>query len=127
MLNIGSMAAFMPGPHMAVYHATKSYVVSFTEAVARELKDTGVTITTYCPGPVATGFQRRAGMTELRLVRVINRFRRKSAPKRGGKRSKKARSSPFRAVLMRWGRLSRVLPRRMTFAGLEFFHTPVRR
>jgi len=128
VLNIGSMAAFMPGPHMAVYHATKSYVVSFTEAVARELKDTGVTITTYCPGPVATGFQRRAGMTESRLVRVIKPISAEVCAKAGWEAFKKGEVIAFpRGVDAVGAFFSRVLPRRMTFAGLEFFHTPVRR
>jgi short-subunit dehydrogenase len=60
ILNVASTAAFQPGPYMAVYYATKAYVLSFTEALNRELKDTGVHATALCPGPVATGFQARA-------------------------------------------------------------------
>ena len=56
VLNIGSTAGFMPGPLQAVYFATKAYVVSFSEAIAHELKGTGVTVTVLCPGPVDTGF-----------------------------------------------------------------------
>jgi short-subunit dehydrogenase len=71
ILNVASMAAFQPGPYMAVYYATKAFVLSFTEALNRELKNTGVHATALCPGPVATGFQARAefdasmGLTRL--------------------------------------------------------------
>jgi hypothetical protein len=68
ILNVASTAAFAPGPLMAVYYATKAYVLSFSEALANELKGTGVTVTALCPGPVETGFQQRAQMEESRLV-----------------------------------------------------------
>jgi len=62
ILNVASTAAFQPGPYMAVYFATKAYVLSFTEALAEELRASGVTVTALCPGPTATGFQKRAAM-----------------------------------------------------------------
>jgi hypothetical protein len=61
ILNVASIAAFMPGPGFAIYYATKAYVLSFTEALAEELKPSGVKVCCLCPGPVATGFQARAG------------------------------------------------------------------
>jgi short-subunit dehydrogenase len=67
ILNVASTAAFQPGPFMAVYYASKAYVLSFSEALAEELSGTGVTVTTLCPGPVRTEFQARAGMAESRL------------------------------------------------------------
>ena len=60
VLNVASVASFMPGPKMAVYYATKAYVRSFSEALSVELKETGVTITALCPGPVSTDFWERA-------------------------------------------------------------------
>jgi short-subunit dehydrogenase len=60
VMNVASMAAFQPGPLLAVYCASKSYVLSFSEALAEELRGTGVTVTALCPGPVRTGFARRA-------------------------------------------------------------------
>ncbi len=56
ILNISSTASFMPGPLQAVYYATKAYVTSFSQAIAEEVKDYGVTVTALCPGAVATGF-----------------------------------------------------------------------
>lgn len=61
ILNVGSIASFFPGPGMAVYYASKAYVLSFTEALHRELEPKGVRVTALCPGPVASGFQERAG------------------------------------------------------------------
>lgn len=68
ILNIASTAAFQPGPLMAVYYATKAYVLSFSEAIANELQGTGVTVTTLCPGPTESGFQKRADMEQSKLV-----------------------------------------------------------
>lgn len=57
ILNLSSLAAFQPGPLMSLYYATKGYILSFSEAIACELKDTGVTVTALCPGPTKTSFQ----------------------------------------------------------------------
>jgi short-subunit dehydrogenase len=69
ILNVSSSAAFQPGPFMAVYYASKAYVLSFTEALAEELRGTGVTVTALCPGPTATGFARTAGAERSLLFR----------------------------------------------------------
>jgi short-subunit dehydrogenase len=67
ILNVASTAAFQPGPLMAVYYASKAYVLSFSEAIANELAGSGVTVTTLCPGPTETEFQRKAGLEGTRL------------------------------------------------------------
>lgn len=69
ILNVASVAGFFPGPLMAVYYATKAYVVSFSYSLHEELKGTGVSVTALCPGPTATGFQKAAGMAESWLFR----------------------------------------------------------
>ncbi len=69
ILNLASTAAFQPGPLMAVYYATKAYVLSFSEALANETAGTGVTVTALCPGPTLTEFQKQAGLEETRLFR----------------------------------------------------------
>ncbi len=80
LLNVASVASFMPGPGMAVYHATKAYVLSFSEALHRELKPMGVRVTALCPGPVETEFQARAGIPggyfPMRLSRSAERVAR---------------------------------------------------
>ncbi|HEY1272860.1 MAG TPA: SDR family oxidoreductase [Terriglobales bacterium] len=69
ILNVASTAAFQPGPLMAVYYATKAYVLSFSQAIANELQGTGVTVTCLCPGPTETGFAARAGNDTSRLFK----------------------------------------------------------
>lgn len=69
ILNVASTAAFMPGPGMAVYHASKAYVLSLSEAVAEELKGTPVTVTALCPGATATHFAADAGIENIAIFR----------------------------------------------------------
>jgi short-subunit dehydrogenase len=69
ILNVASTAAFQPGPLMAVYFATKAYVLHFSEALANELHGTDVTVTCLCPGPTATEFAKRANITDLLLLK----------------------------------------------------------
>jgi uncharacterized protein len=69
IINTASTAAFQPGPYMAVYYATKAFVLSFSEAIAAELEGTGVTVTALCPGPTASGFQDKADMHASALVK----------------------------------------------------------
>ncbi len=70
ILNVASLAAFQPGPLMAVYYATKHYVLAFSEGLAEELSGTGISVTTLCPGPVKTGFPEKAEMGDSRLFRL---------------------------------------------------------
>lgn len=74
ILNTASMAAFQAGPYMAVYYATKAYVLSFTEALSEEVRGTGVHVSCFCPGPVATEFAEAAGMADSAL------FEKRAAP-----------------------------------------------
>ncbi len=70
ILNVSSMAAFQPGPYMAVYYASKAYVQSFSEAITSELIGTGVTVTTLCPGPTKSGFQNEVGSENSKLTKL---------------------------------------------------------
>ncbi|WNB91477.1 SDR family oxidoreductase [Bacillus sp. NEB1478] len=67
ILNVASTAAFQPGPLMAVYYATKAYVLSFSEAISYELRNTNVTVTALCPGATSTNFEKRASLEQSRL------------------------------------------------------------
>ena len=71
ILNVASTAAFQPGPLMAVYYATKAFVLSFSEAIATELAGSGVTVTTLCPGPTESNFQANAKMQESGLFKSL--------------------------------------------------------
>jgi short-subunit dehydrogenase len=69
ILNVASTAAFQPGPHMAIYYASKAFVLSFSEAIAEELGDTNVKVTTLCPGPTESEFRTRAKMDDSPVFR----------------------------------------------------------
>jgi short-subunit dehydrogenase len=71
IMNVASTAAFQPGPLMAVYYASKAYVLSFSEAIANELRGSGVTVTCFCPGATHTGFAKRAGTEKSRLFKQV--------------------------------------------------------
>jgi short-subunit dehydrogenase len=69
ILNLASIASFFPGPNMAVYYATKAFVLSFSEALSSELEGTGVSVTCLCPGPTASNFQAAAGMEDSKIIK----------------------------------------------------------
>ncbi len=71
ILNLASTAAFAPGPLMAVYYASKAYVLSLSRALHNEVRGKGVTVTAVCPGITATGFQARASMENARMLRTM--------------------------------------------------------
>ncbi len=70
ILNVASTAAFQPGPLMAVYYATKAYVLSFSSALSNELQGTGVSATCLCPGPTTTEFHKRAAMDASTIMKA---------------------------------------------------------
>ncbi|RLP25352.1 SDR family NAD(P)-dependent oxidoreductase [Mesorhizobium sp. YM1C-6-2] len=71
VINLGSLAGLIPGPQMAVYYATKSFVSSFSQALYEELRGTGVTVTCVIPGPVDTGFLHGRGIKDLPLFKYM--------------------------------------------------------
>ena len=83
ILNVASTAAFQPGPHMAVYFASKSYVLSLSEALHEEVKGTGVHVTALCPGPTKTNFAKRAKTNELKLYKYVDTMTPTEVAKKG--------------------------------------------
>jgi short-subunit dehydrogenase len=83
VLNVASTAAFQPGPLMAVYYASKSFVLSFTEALWEEARDTGVKVSCLCPGPTVSEFRERAGTGRTRLSRAGTPMSSKSVARMG--------------------------------------------
>jgi uncharacterized protein len=83
ILNVASTAGFQPGPLMAVYYATKAYVISLSEALANELKNSGITVTCLCPGATDTGFAGRAGNDETRLFKQVRPMEAKTVARDG--------------------------------------------
>jgi short-subunit dehydrogenase len=83
IMNVASTAGFQPGPLMAVYYASKAYVISFSEALANELDGTGVTVTCLCPGATDTGFQGRAGLENTMLFKKLRPMEAKTVARDG--------------------------------------------
>lgn len=83
IMNVASTAGFQPGPLMAVYYATKSYVISFSEALANELAGKGITVTCLCPGATETGFASRAGNDKTRLFKSLRPMDAKTVARAG--------------------------------------------
>ncbi len=84
ILNVASLAGFQPGgPGMAVYYATKSYVLDFSRAIRRELRGTGVSVTALCPGPTRTGFEEAAGAEKTRLFHWTKPMEARAAARAG--------------------------------------------
>ena len=83
IMNVASVAGFQPGPLMAVYYATKAYVILFSEALANELSSSGVTVTCLCPGATDTGFQGRAGVADSKLFKALRPMNAKAVARDG--------------------------------------------
>jgi short-subunit dehydrogenase len=83
IMNVASTAGFQPGPLMAVYYATKAYVISFSEALANELADKHITVTCLCPGATETGFAGRAGNDKSRLFKTLRPMDAKTVARSG--------------------------------------------
>lgn len=71
ILNVASVASFCAGPYMSVYYASKSFVLSFSEALSEELSPYGVTVSVLCPGPVKTGFEKNAGLEDSKMFKIL--------------------------------------------------------
>jgi uncharacterized protein len=119
VLNVGSMAGFLPGPGMAVYYATKAYVLSFSEALHSELKTRGVRVTVVCPGPVPTEFAERAGLKESLAPGFLTQSAERVAEDgyRGLMRGQRVVIPGFANKLV--SLLIRVVPRRILLAAVD--------
>jgi uncharacterized protein len=116
MMNVASVAAFLPGPLMAVYYATKAYVLSFSEALAAEVVGSGVTVTALCPGATSTEFQKRAGIenTSLFKGRVMSSAKVAEIGYAGMMRGRRCVVTGFSNKLSAFS--TRLVPRRITAA-----------
>ncbi len=114
ILNVASTAAFQPGPLMAVYYATKAYVLHFSEALAEELKGTAVTVTVLAPGPTATEFQKRAEMESSGLMRRIGVMDAATVAEAGYKGMRRGRKLVIPGTVNKLGQMGvRFAPRRI--------------
>ncbi len=112
IINLSSVAAFSAGPYMSLYYASKSFVLSFSEALAEELKGSGVTVTALCPGPTDTGFEKNANMEHSVM---FSRFRPAAADqvaKAGYKAAMRGKPLKYHGfVTYSFNLLTRLLPR----------------
>ncbi|PPB81318.1 hypothetical protein LV82_01364 [Albidovulum inexpectatum] len=114
VLNVGSVAGFMPGPNLAVYHATKAYVLSLGVALAEELRGSAVTVTTLCPGATATEFAEVARMQDAPLFRLMRPTSAEKVAASGWKAMKRGKTIHVTGLLNRlFAFSSHLLPRRM--------------
>jgi short-subunit dehydrogenase len=126
-INVASVAAFLPGPYMAVYYASKAFILSFSEALATELKGTGVTVTCLCPGPVPTGFQARAGMDAKKVYRGVPQVSAKQCAECGWEAFKRGQRVAFPDVAAALSSYtSRHFPRRFLLPIVGMIQNPRR-
>ncbi len=123
ILNVASTAAFQPGPGMATYYASKSYVLSFSEALACELAGSGVTVSCLCPGPTRTDFQRRAGMEHTRLVHALSMMDAGQVAHRAYEDLMKGKRIIIPGLLNKIGTvLARIVPHSLIMNVIQFLH-----
>lgn len=101
ILNIASIAAVCAGPYMSVYYASKSCVLSFTQAMAEELKGSGVTVTALCPGPVETGFEKAANLENSKMFTYFKPASAKAVAKHGYDAMMKGRVVVFHGIMVK--------------------------
>jgi short-subunit dehydrogenase len=123
IVNVASLAGFVPGPFMAVYYASKAYVLSFSEALANELQGTGVTVTVLCPGPTATGWASTAGVDRSRLFRYARPASSANVARYGYEAMMKGKVVAVHGMLNRLIALSlRTAPRKLLPAIVRWLH-----
>jgi len=117
IMNVASTAGFQPGPLMAVYYATKAYVISFSEAIANELRHSGVMVTCFCPGATHTGFAKRAGTENARLFKQFGAMRAETVAQQGYRAVMEGRTLAISGV-HNWlvAQSTRLAPRKMVTA-----------
>ncbi|MBE0661247.1 MAG: SDR family oxidoreductase [Bacteroidales bacterium] len=121
IMNVGSVASFMPGPFMAVYYATKAFVLSFSEAINNEVRDKGVSVTALCPGPTESGFQDVADMKGIKLVEKFKMPSSKEVAEFGYKAMMKGKPVAIHGVLNRMMVASlRISPRSMVVKSVRW-------
>jgi short-subunit dehydrogenase len=124
VLNVASTAAFQPGPLMAVYYASKAFVLSFTEALWEEARGTGLKVSCLCPGPTVSGFRARAGTdrTRLGLLPLAPSMPVAEAGYRGWRNNRRVVVTGLRNRVL--ARLARIAPRRVVLSSVRRLQTP---
>jgi uncharacterized protein len=124
VLNVASTAAFQPGPFMAIYYATKAFVLSFSDALRVELKGSGITVTTLCPGPTKTNFGNRANVGHIPLFKTGVSKNAKSVAEIGYKGMQRGKGIVIPGFLNKAGVIIvRLMPRKIISYILKKIHS----
>lgn len=126
VLNVASTAAFQPGPLMAIYYASKAFVLSFSEALWEEARDTGVKVSCLCPGPTVSRFRERAGTNKVRLSRASTQMPSMTVARMGydaWQANKRVEVTGLRNRVMT--SLVRFLPRTMLLRAVRNLQSPL--
>lgn len=121
VINLSSVAAFCAGPKMSLYYASKAFVRSFSEAVAEEIRGSGVSVLALCPGPTATGFEKAADMKGSKMFRFIKPKTAKEVAQAGYRASSKGKTLKYYGTTVKAMNIgARLLPRTVsrTFARM---------
>lgn len=128
IINLSSVAAFSAGPDMSLYYASKSFVLSFSEALSEELKGSGVTVTALCPGPTATGFEKNANMGKSIMFSRFKPATAEQVAKAGYRAAMRGKNVKYHGfVTYMFNIASRLLPRsaaRFLAAGMNRKQSP---
>ena len=112
ILNISSVASFMAGPKMSLYYASKAFVKSFSEAIADELKGTGVTVTALLPGPTSTSFEQASEMKNSKMFTLLRPLKANKVAEKGHRAVKKGKVLCYCGAVTKLAAFgSRILPR----------------
>jgi short-subunit dehydrogenase len=128
VLNVGSIAGFAPGPRMALYFASKAYLISISQALMQEVRDAGVTVTCLCPGPVRTPFLGRAGADGIALFKLLPKLEAVDVARAGWKAMKARRTLCVPGISNKVSvAVTRMMPRSLTLALVGYLQRARRR
>lgn len=123
MLNVASTAAFQPGPGMAVYYASKSYVLSFSRAMAHEWRKRGLSVTVLCPGPTESEFQERAGMQGVPLFESMKPHTSRAVAEKGYRGMEKGKRTVIPGLMNKMGAsIAPLMPNGLVMRMVEKLH-----
>lgn len=127
ILNVASIAAFMAGPYMSVYYASKAFVLSFSQAIGAELRPYGVTVTALCPGPTTTGFEAAANLENSRMFKLFKPAEASAVARTGYAAMMKGKTVAFQDFVTHSTTvLSRIFPRCMSTAVAKYVNSPAK-
>lgn len=124
ILNVASVASFCAGPYMSVYYASKSFVLSFSEALSEELSPYGVTVSVLCPGPVKTGFEKNAGLEDSKMFKILLVSDPGSVARAGYRGLMRGKTLVYHGLITKMGNIFfRLIPRALSRKFTKYINT----